>query len=402
MARVLNLIIVIMEVIGFSKSLKKRCLKEHFVYYTQISNLLTFISSILIVVFGQKRYVEVFRYLSVSMLLMTVFVTVCILVPVTKRIKELLFSGSGLFHHLLIPVVSTLSYLLLEKRAAASWAWMPVCVTLIYGFVMLFLNCRNKVDGPYPFFRIKKIGTGLTILYMAGLIIVTGIISFAVGYHKPMRSDVKYIYVHGLSGWGSYDLQNEFFPYWGLWGGDIIRFMNEEGYESYAASVDPKGSAWDRACELYAQLTGTRVDYGADHSQKAGHARYGRDYSSNPLLDDFDSSRYVLIGHSFGGATVRVFSELIKNGSQEEIANTDPSKLSNFFRGGMGDGLLAVVTLAAPTNGTTAYDLYEDEAFDLSQIDIPEEYIEAGDNVSKATKAEKEGKTGIMLRMICI
>ncbi len=62
--------------------------------------------------------------------------------------------------------------------------------------------------------------------------IVTGVISFAVGYHKPMKSDVKYIYVHGLSGWGSYDLQYEFFPYWGLTDGDIVRFMNEEGYES--------------------------------------------------------------------------------------------------------------------------------------------------------------------------
>lgn len=119
---------------------------------------------------------------------------------------------------------------------------------------------------------------------------------------------------------------------------------------------------------------------------------YGWDYSSRPLVDDFNNSRYVLIGHSFGGATVRVFSELIKNGSQEEIANTDPSELLNFFRGGMGDDLLAVVTLAAPTNGTTAYDMYGGEAFDLSQIDIPEEYIEAGDNVSKATKAEKDGR----------
>ena len=48
MARVLNLIIVIMEVIGFSKSLKGRSVKEHLIYYTQISNLLTFLSSILI------------------------------------------------------------------------------------------------------------------------------------------------------------------------------------------------------------------------------------------------------------------------------------------------------------------------------------------------------------------
>ena len=43
------------------------------------------------------------------------------------------------------------------------------------------------------------------------------------------------------------------------------------------------GSAWDRTCELYAQLTGTRVDYGKAHAEKYGHARYGRTYEK-PLF----------------------------------------------------------------------------------------------------------------------
>jgi len=38
---------------------------------------------------------------------------------------------------------------------------------------------------------------------------------------------------------------------------------------AYAASVAPNGSAWDRACELYAQLSGTRVDYGKAHTAVA-------------------------------------------------------------------------------------------------------------------------------------
>lgn len=73
-------------------------------------------------------------------------------------------------------------------------------------------------------------------------------------------------------------------------------------------------------------------------------------------MDDFESSRFSLIGHSFGGATIRLFSEILKDGSEEERAATEDSDLSPFFKGGNGDNLVAVVTLAAPTNGTTAYE----------------------------------------------
>jgi len=214
------------------------------------------------------------------------------------------------------------------------------------------------------------------------------ILSGAAGYRKPAQTDVKYVFVHGLSGWGSYDIINEFLPYWGLSGGSIIRYLNNQGYRSYAASVDPDGSTWDRACELYAQLTGTRVDYGAAHSKAAGHDRFGRDFTGRALMENFDSSKTAFIGHSFGGATVRMFSEILKNGSDEEKSVTEESDLSPFFRGGNGDNILAVVTLSAPTNGTTAYDLYEDESFDLAAVNIPEKYEKNSDAVSKWTKPD--------------
>ena len=102
MARILNLIIVILELIAFAKTRKSRKLKDCMIYYTQISNMLTLASSLLLVILGQRYFVEVFRYLSVSMLIMTFFVTAGILVPMTGRIKQLLFSGSGLYHHLII------------------------------------------------------------------------------------------------------------------------------------------------------------------------------------------------------------------------------------------------------------------------------------------------------------
>ena len=91
------------------------------------------------------------------------------------------------------------------------------------------------------------------------------------------------IYVHGLMGWGEHDQIYAVTPYWGLTS-DLIPYLTGKGYESYAASVGPLSSAWDRACELYAQLTGTTVDYGAAHAAEYGHARYGVTYDK-PLFE---------------------------------------------------------------------------------------------------------------------
>ena len=67
----------------------------------------------------------------------------------------------------------------------------------------------------------------------------------------PERSDLEYIFVHGLSGWGSYDKRYQRMPYWGMSGGDLMEYLRSEGFSCYAASVAPEGSAWDRACELW-------------------------------------------------------------------------------------------------------------------------------------------------------
>ena len=185
-------------------------------------------------------------------------------------------------------------------------------------------------------------------------------------------SNLKYIFVHGLSGWGSYDEKYQKTPYWGMKGGDLIAFLREMGFDSYAASVAPHGSAWDRACELYAQLSGTRVDYGKHHSQEYKHDRYGRDFSDCPLIGQWDEdTQLVLIGHSFGGATIRLFTEILRHGAKDEIENTEADDLSPFFLGGSKIKIRSIVALASPLNGTTAYDLLDDENFDPDSVKVP-------------------------------
>ena len=187
--------------------------------------------------------------------------------------------------------------------------------------------------------------------------------------------NVTYVLCHGLNGWGQYDEQYKEKPYWGGASGDVAARWRDQGVDAYAASVAPQGSAWDRACELYAQIAGTRTDYGASHAATYRHDRFGRDFTGCALTPTWDDdTRLVLIGHSFGGATIRLLGELLAHGSEEERAATAADDLSPLFAGGMEQRIFAIVTLAAPTNGTTAYDLTQDPSFDARRVRIPLRY----------------------------
>lgn len=203
-------------------------------------------------------------------------------------------------------------------------------------------------------------------------------------------SGLKFVFVHGLSGWGSYDKTYSRIPYWGVRTGDLISYLREKGFDCYAASVSPTGSAWDRACELYAQMYGARVDYGKAHSERNNHERFGRDFSSCPLGKE--SSSLVLLGHSFGGATVRLLSELMANGDEGERKATDDGDLSPLFRGGLAKDIFSIVTLASPMNGTTAYDMFEDPQFDIDSVRIPLRHRLLSHLMSLGTRQKTDGR----------
>lgn len=180
------------------------------------------------------------------------------------------------------------------------------------------------------------------------------------------NTNYSYVFVHGLMGWGEYDATYDLMPYWGMFGGDLMSYLNNNGFECYAASVAPTSSAWDRACELYAQLTGTVTDYGEAHSQKCGHDRYGEDFTGKALIPQWDAENKInLLGHSFGGATVRMLAHLMAEGDAEEMTATATDEISGLFTGGKADWIYSITALAAPHNGTTAYGVAEAEAAEL-------------------------------------
>lgn len=174
-------------------------------------------------------------------------------------------------------------------------------------------------------------------------------------------TDYSYIFVHGLIGWGEDSFMDKIVSYFGTFGGSLMPYLRSVGIDCHAATVRPEGSAWDRACELYAQLTGTRTDYGEAHSRHCLHTRYGADYTGRPLIDAFDAEHKInLIGHSFGGATILQFLELLANGDETE-RETSGENVSPLFEGGKADWVYSLTTLASPTNGTTLYELANPE-----------------------------------------
>ena len=159
---------------------EKDCLKC-FMYYTIISNILSAVASLLVLVFGLKYFVEVVRYLSVCLMVMTFFVTACILMPLSKGTRPFLYKGNGLLHHFICPGLSVISYVFFENHVPMHWMWLPVAVTLAYGVIMVLLNHLGKVDGPYPFFQIRTYGAKKIVTWMAMLLIVTSAIAAGVG-----------------------------------------------------------------------------------------------------------------------------------------------------------------------------------------------------------------------------
>lgn len=209
----------------------------------------------------------------------------------------------------------------------------------------------------------------LAVAVLSGVLTCT---AYAADDSWKPKNEEPFIFVHGLNGWGGAEGINGIVPYWGATSGDLMSYLQSEGYECYSASVGPMSSAWDRACELYAQLIGSTVDYGVAHSKEHNHDRYGRTYYQALVPDwgELDRNGKIqqihLIGHSFGGTTVRMMIHLLSEGSPEEIAATSSDDISGLFTGGKGDWVKSATTVCTPHNSSSIY--YPLKALGLYEI----------------------------------
>jgi triacylglycerol lipase len=150
------------------------------------------------------------------------------------------------------------------------------------------------------------------------------------------------VFVHGFGGWGPKDLGGRF-PYWGE-----ALHQYEAPFRVHEAKCGPLSSLHDRACELFAQIVGARIDYGEAHSLSAGHARHSRDYSGLGFVPNWSANNpIVLVGHSAGAPTALLLQKLL----DEDFWGV----------GSSADWIEAIVCVCGALNGSTfAYRFCDD------------------------------------------
>ncbi|MDR0315154.1 MAG: hypothetical protein LBH71_04305 [Oscillospiraceae bacterium] len=166
------------------------------------------------------------------------------------------------------------------------------------------------------------------------------------------KTNYPYIWVHGMLGWGDKEIIYKYLQYYGMMLGNLEMDLENMGFDIYAPSVGSFSSAWDRACELYAQLKGGTVDYGVAHSKEHGHERFGKTYE--PFFEGWGSEKKInLFGHSFGGPTIRMLATLLEDGCKEEIDATAKDEISELFTGGKSGWIHSITCIASTHRGTT-------------------------------------------------
>ena len=134
-ALILNIIILVLELIGFGKSI----FVDHNIaieYYTNDSNLLALISSLLFIIFYKKdkELVKDISFVSTSCLTVTILVVIFVLCPMYKyNYKLLMFTNEFLIFHTLVPIISIISYVAFEDKSSKNY--LGLAFTIIYSII---------------------------------------------------------------------------------------------------------------------------------------------------------------------------------------------------------------------------------------------------------------------------
>ena len=157
---IINTAIVILEIIGFILVFNELGITS-LEYYTEDSNLLLLISSIIFIVYLSKNnelpsWFKSFRYIAIVSTTLTLIIVLTVLSWTTDfGLYHLLFNGSMLYHHTLCPILAILSFVFVEKYENLNTIH-GLYFTIIYAIIMISLNVLKVVEGPYPFLLVYK------------------------------------------------------------------------------------------------------------------------------------------------------------------------------------------------------------------------------------------------------
>ncbi|PYH63700.1 esterase/lipase family protein [Aspergillus vadensis CBS 113365] len=205
---------------------------------------------------------------------------------------------------------------------------------------------------------------------------------------------VPIVMVPGFSGWGT--------PLFGAvnyWGGieNIPQKLAEDGKTVIVTPIAPLSSNWERACELYAQLTskrflwydlkkgtfnnhnnyqGIEVDYGDIFPRIYEYEQHTKNRKLPIIFTKDDKEEWAdwvwskdkpvhFICHSQGGNTVRYLLHLMERGSRNLTDATrpefdSPAHATYFNESGRSNWTISVSTIGTPHRGSTIIDAIQD------------------------------------------
>lgn len=171
-----------------------------FRYYTQDSNILAFLVSLIsfpitlwALVSGKRRprFLKSLRLVAASGLMVTFLVSALVLTPLNSGLhlkrylmefKAMMLEPPILYFHTLCPLMMFFAFLLLEDddllpRIQSTFILPP---TILYGAVTLYKNYTFAYFGPYAFFRVHNQPPGATILWCAAILLGAWLISLGI------------------------------------------------------------------------------------------------------------------------------------------------------------------------------------------------------------------------------
>ncbi|KAG4089076.1 hypothetical protein H8356DRAFT_1720364 [Neocallimastix lanati (nom. inval.)] len=198
---ILNITIVVFEIIALILSFKEGGF-YYFIYYTILSNVSAMIVSSIYSVYHVKArniespsWLRMLRYVVTSCLTLTFFIVITVLVPlgIKKNIVDvLLIRGAQLYHHLLCPIISFVSFCIFEEGELSKKSlYISVIPTIIYSIVLIFLNIIKVITGPYPFLRVYEQPVFVTIIgFVTNFTIAYGL-SWLIYYFSQLKINKK-------------------------------------------------------------------------------------------------------------------------------------------------------------------------------------------------------------------
>lgn len=186
-ATVFNLFIIIFEIIGISIYIMNNNYFD-LSYYTHDSNLLALISSSIYCIYILRKkeipkWLSLLKYTTILSLTLTFIMVIFVLLPIYNfDYNFILFNGSMLYFHIICPILTFISFIFFEKHCIDGKKSLikSLYLSFIYLIIILILNIKDVIVGPYPFLMIKQNPIYESLIWLFGIFVGTIFIAWTI------------------------------------------------------------------------------------------------------------------------------------------------------------------------------------------------------------------------------